>query len=209
MAVVLVQNCPHCGAENTGFTLDGQSQWPGESARWRMLFSCNRCHRPVSATGDSNSGHAPDKIPGDVRNRFNNFKVWPADRVPSIPQHLPEAVAKAFLQAESVIRRNGFAESAVAMDRRALEIATKKFAPDLVDKTLQRRIDVLAERYLLTPALRDWAHELRTLGNDALHDEDGVTSEEARGTHELTRYVLTYLFTLPEQVRASREARAG
>jgi hypothetical protein len=122
---------------------------------------------------------------------------------------LPPAVANAFRQAGDTIRRDGFAESAVAMDRRALELATKSIAPDLAGETLYRRIELLAGRHLLTPALADWAHALRTLGNDALHEEDGVTHDEARQTHELTRYILIYLFTLPEQVRASREARAG
>lgn len=144
-----------------------------------------------------------------MREFFVRVDTWPKKPVPNAPAHCPEAIANAFLQADTTIRRAGFSESTVAMDRRALEIATKRIAPDLADETLYRRIELLAERHLLTPALKDWAHELRTLGNEALHEEDGVSPEEARQTHELTRYVLTYLFTLPEQVRASREAREG
>ena len=91
------------------------------------------------------------------------------------------------------------------MDRRALEIGTKLIAPDLAGLKLNQRINELATKNLITPALKDWAHGLRIVGNEALHDMEGVTIDEAKQAHELTRFMLIYLFTLPEQVRLSKE----
>lgn len=93
------------------------------------------------------------------------------------------------------------------MDRRALEISTKEMAPEHVDLSLYKRIEKLAEAGKLTPSLKEWAHDLRIVGNGALHEIDGLTEDEATQTHELARFILTYLYTLPAQVEEARKAR--
>lgn len=93
------------------------------------------------------------------------------------------------------------------MDRRALEISTKEMAPEHAALTLYQRIEKLAGAGKLTPSLKEWAHDLRIVGNDALHEIDGLTETEAKQAHELARFVLTYLYTLPAQVAEARQAR--
>jgi hypothetical protein len=73
---------------------------------------------------------------------------------------------------------------------------------------LAARIDALAAEGLLTPNLKDWAHSLRFLGNDAVHEVDGIPEEEAVQGYELARFTLTYVYTLPTQVATAREMRA-
>lgn len=205
MAVALVQDCPHCGAENTGFALHGFAMDPLGSRGWNMLFVCNVCGGPVAARGaDGRSGRSPGDAAGDVKAEFPVFDTWPKPRPHVVPAHLPDAVAKAFLQAEESVGSAKKTESTAAMDRRALELATKLIAPEHAALSLFHRIERLAADHLITPALRDWAHSLRTIGNESLHDIEGVTHDEARQTHEVTRFVLTYLFTLPKQVELSR-----
>lgn len=94
------------------------------------------------------------------------------------------------------------------MDRRALELTTKNLAPELAGKTLAARINALADAGKLTADLKEWAHSLRFLGNDAVHEEEGISEEEAIQGHELTRFILTYVYTLPTQVAAARQMRA-
>ncbi|MBP6018779.1 MAG: DUF4145 domain-containing protein [Burkholderiaceae bacterium] len=110
------------------------------------------------------------------------------------------------MQAEDTIKRKHW-EAATAMDRRALEIATKEMAPEHADLTLYKRIEKLAESGQLTESLKDWAHDLRAVGNEALHDVEGIGEDEATQAHELTRFILTYLYTLPKQVEQARAAR--
>lgn len=93
------------------------------------------------------------------------------------------------------------------MDRRALEIATKGMAPEHASLTLYKRIEKLAEGGKLTESLKDWAHDLRLVGNDAVHEIDGVEEQEATQAHELTRFILIYLYTLPAQVAQARADR--
>ena len=93
------------------------------------------------------------------------------------------------------------------MDRRALEIATKEIAPTHAKLGLYQRIEKLAAERLLTESLKEWAHGLRLIGNDAVHEIDGITQDEATQTHMLTRFILIYLYTLPAQVAEARKAR--
>jgi hypothetical protein len=145
---------------------------------------------------------------GDIRssNDVHVKDIYPKPKPSELPNHCPENVGRAFLQAEDGLKRRSF-DAAVAMDRRALELMTKEKAPDAADKPLINRIEMLGARHQITPDLKDWAHNLRTMGNEAVHGVDGLTEDEASSTHELTKFILTYVYTLPEQVRLAKEKR--
>ncbi|ABO60854.1 hypothetical protein AQ808_03620 [Burkholderia pseudomallei] len=87
------------------------------------------------------------------------------------------------------------------MFRRCLEIALKKFSPDIEAWKLEKRIDRLADAGKITQDLKIWAHRVRLDGNDALHEEEEFTRESATELMEFTRLLLTYLYTLPEKIR--------
>ncbi|MCO7642546.1 DUF4145 domain-containing protein [Pseudomonas sp. S 311-6] len=93
------------------------------------------------------------------------------------------------------------------MLRRCMEVALKQFAPDVDAWKLEKRIDKLAAENRITPALQEWAHELRLDGNEALHGTGEASEELARRMERLTHFLLIYLYTLPEQVRLAREQR--
>jgi len=81
---------------------------------------------------------------------------------------------------------------------------TKEQAPNRKHDTLYARIEYLASIGKLTASLKEWAHALRALGNNALHDEQDIAGEEAVQAHNLTRFILIYLYTLPKQIELSR-----
>lgn len=60
---------------------------------------------------------------------------------------------------------------------------------------------------MLTPDLQEWAHQVRLGGNDAAHDEEPFTKEEAEELLDFTELYLTYVYTLPGRL-AERKARA-
>jgi hypothetical protein len=45
--------------------------------------------------------------------------------------------------------------------------------------------------------MKEWAHHIRRLGNDAAHEEEPFEEDEARGLQSFTELLLTYAFTLP------------
>ncbi|RQZ18378.1 DUF4145 domain-containing protein [Burkholderia sp. Bp9031] len=87
------------------------------------------------------------------------------------------------------------------MFRRCLEIALKKYTPEIEAWKLEKRIDKLATEGKITKDIQAWAHRVRLDGNDALHEEEEFTKESAGELMEFTRLLLTYLYTLPEKIR--------
>lgn len=85
----------------------------------------------------------------------------------------------------------------------------KELAPDLEARTLMQRIDKLAAEHRITPAIKDWAHDLRLDGNEAVHGDEEATQEVTDQMHNLTYFLLTYLYTLPKQIEDARARRAG
>ncbi|WP_343895983.1 DUF4145 domain-containing protein, partial [Craurococcus roseus] len=63
--------------------------------------------------------------------------------------------------------------------------------------TLYKRIESLPQEIGITPAMKEWAHEIRELGNDAAHEDEPFTEAEAKALHSFTEMFLTYAFTLP------------
>ncbi|WFC66360.1 DUF4145 domain-containing protein [Achromobacter denitrificans] len=118
------------------------------------------------------------------------------------PEHVPVAAAKSFIEGGDCLS-DGRYTSAVAMFRRALEICLKHFSPDVDAWKLEKRIDKLAEKGLITPDLKTWAHKIRLEGNEAVHEEDEPTREAATELQLFTEMVMTYLYTLPAKVQAN------
>lgn len=110
----------------------------------------------------------------------------------------PDNVARNFIQAEEAAKRN-HREAAGMAYRRTLELTLKDKAPHL-NGTLEKRINTLAADGKLTQDIADWAHSIRTLGNEATHDEDEPTDENVADLAAFTRVVLEYLYTMPAKV---------
>jgi hypothetical protein len=88
-----------------------------------------------------------------------------------------------------------------------MELGLRQLSPEIEAWKIEKRIDKMAAQGLLTKEIQDWAHELRLDGNDVLH-EDEASQEMADQMHALCKFLLTYLYTLPEQVKAARARRA-
>lgn len=206
MPLTLVTQCPHCHADRVGFTHVGNAPHPDSNHHGSLFFTCNRCYGPLAAevTRTDLQSIVGRDMQGDLASLpLKDVHLFPAVAPVDIPAHCPKQVAEAFRQAE-VALRSGSPDAAASMGRRAIDVGTKLFAPDLEKFLLNDRINRLAADHRLTPALKDWAHSLRTVGNEALHGVDGVTGEEAAATVALARYVLIYIFTLPMQVQLAR-----
>lgn len=134
--------------------------------------------------------------------------IWPAPAVIVAPQHLPDKVAKAYIEAVKV-RRAQVWNAACTSYRRCMEIALKELAPEVEAWKIEKRIDKLAAQNKITPDIQAWAHELRLDGNEAVHGSDEATQEMADQMHHLTYFLLTYLYTLPKQIEDARVRRAA
>ncbi|MDX7953742.1 DUF4145 domain-containing protein [Lichenihabitans sp. Uapishka_5] len=139
--------------------------------------------------------------------------LWPEVPKPRLPDSLPDEVAKAFLAGERNYPQENMEEAAAGSYRRALDVGTKHLANEMPDaddfarQQLNNRIEMLRARGRLTQDLADWSHQIKGLGNEAMHAMDGITREELTALRGFTELVLTYLFTLPGML-AARKADA-
>jgi len=66
------------------------------------------------------------------------------------------------------------------------------------------RLKWLHDNHRITPDIRSWGDNVRIDGNDALHDADDFTEEDAKPLRLFTEMFLRYVFELPGEVAAFR-----
>ncbi|WP_321968866.1 DUF4145 domain-containing protein [Paraburkholderia tropica] len=198
--------CPHCLRDNTSFTVvTSRPHFPFEknSHGWKKVetfASCNACQRGICGTVLVNHPHVTVQLEttGLVIDSSDNVKIgewFPNSPKADVPAHLPALVAQVFTEAEE-LRLAGFRGPSGNAYRRALEAALKDVAPNM-NGTLFKRIERLAEEHRLTQHMSQFAHRIRTLGNEASHETPVVEHDEIDDLAIFTRLFLMYEFTLP------------
>ncbi|QAT13873.1 DUF4145 domain-containing protein [Brevundimonas diminuta] len=200
---VLVKSCPHCPADFSTFTL----VWAGDrgGGRWAAAATCGSCRLPVGLFLVHSHGHSKSPMDhlGSVTPDYVVNGFWPKRPVTNAPQHVPPSVRKRFLEGEDAYHRKSW-NAAVAMYRSALDIATKTFE-GIPKGTFFKRLEWLHNNHHITPDMWSWADRVRIEGNEALHDPDDFTEDDAKPLRLFTEMFLKYVFELPGEVAAFRE----
>ena len=132
--------------------------------------------------------------------------MWPRPRRLAAPQATPEHVEKNWIEAEKSRRQEAHVAAAI-MYRLTLETALQVVHPkEGKPRRLIEAIDTAAAAGKITPDLRDWAHHIRLVGNEAAHE--GGSPEEIAELANLTQMMLVYLFELPDKVVRMRASKA-
>ena len=118
------------------------------------------------------------------------------------PKHTPENVARFFKQAMDNLPKNW--DAAGSMFRKALDTGLKNKFPE-IKGDLKARIEKAAGQQKLTPELAVWAHQIRLDGNDAAHEENPFSKEDAEELSKFTELVFLYLFMLPGMLKEAQE----
>lgn len=196
---VFTADCPHCGSNRVAFDVMWGYQATGD---YRVIISkCGGCRMPLTAAFVA-SGEI-ERIDGEIGNRYPIVGTWPAAAELAAPAHTPRSVANRFVEGDDAFRRQRW-NSAVAMYRSALDIATKAM-PDVPEGlTFYKRLIWLHEHNHITKQMKDWADHVRVEGNDALHDPEEYEEADARPLRLFTETFLRYVFELPGEVAAFR-----
>jgi hypothetical protein len=86
------------------------------------------------------------------------------------PAHTPDRPKNLYLQGLDNQRRQNWDASGMAF-RTCLDQALRRLHPE-GKGTLARRIDSLPAEIGVTPSMKQWAHEIRALGNEAAHEDE-------------------------------------
>jgi hypothetical protein len=191
----------------------------GESGNWKCVFhdekkkpnghkrlnfdvyQCGNCAGFVHVLWSS-SEHSIEGL--------HNYHVlpWPLKDAPDPSEDWPEQVQRFWIQAHQ--SANGeIWDGASVMSRSALQIVLRD--QGAVGKTLKDEIDDLATKGTLPPVMKDWAHELRLLGNESAHpeiDQTGADPQDVRDAIEFLDVLLHYIYDLPAQIKQYRNRRS-
>lgn len=214
-------NCPHCRTVDQAFTF--RSGYVHDKTSFdpvtfdSMLFSCNGCGNPVVVTTmrrvNTPAWSEPIQYYPEFEGKNGQWAVVevvpPPFKAASAPEHTPDIVAKPYDQACRALERGDWDLAGMGF-RKALDVATKQLIRDVnpsdlnkwLNATLKQRIEWLFSQGKLTKPLKDWAHIIRDEGNDAAHEEDPYTKEEAEELGHFTEVFLMYVFTLPGKIAA-------
>ncbi|MFI5387374.1 MAG: DUF4145 domain-containing protein [Fimbriimonadales bacterium] len=140
---------------------------------------------------------------------IHGFRVlpWPLT-FDDFPEHWPQDFGRYWLQAHRNLRDESW-DAAAVMSRSAMQFALRKAGAQ--GANLRSEIDDLAARGILPPLMKDWAHEVRELGNDAAHPEPGqpaTTTQDAADIVEYLDFLARYMYNLPNDIAQYRERKA-
>ena len=199
-------HCPHCNTEAAGFFGDAYMQGDSRINSWLLLLRCGVCNE--GAVAKYQSMHFPQWVQSNGQLPPPKLLgIWPEEEQLKAPEHLTDKVERLYLQGVSSLDRSEY-DAAGTMFRKCLDSALKQVHPE-GRGNLKERIDKLPEALGVTPAMKQWAHEIRDLGNDAAHEEELFTGEQAAELHAFTEMFLTYSFTLPKMLEQRKEAKAS
>lgn len=202
MPGVITRNCPYCHTQSVVFT--ARMEWETRDGK-RALFTCGYCGQGV--IWECTSGTSLSQMSGDADRTSIIFgRQWPAPQDGSAPEDTPASIARYFEQGISSLGAGNY-DTAGMMFRKVLETSTKLLDPEKSAKPLVKRIDLLAADGKLTADLAQRAHEIRIGGNDAAHEEEPFTAEEAKEIKASSRIFLGMPLPCPRRCGGGLGAR--
>lgn len=195
--------CPHCESYST-FT----TKWT--SGSWATDFigsgydAVIQCHNPecTRTLGAVVSVEEKDKV----------FDYWPkhvgGKDFPDVPENIGSTADEAH-KCMSIGAHRG----AIALARAVVEATAKDH--QITKGLLDKKIEQMAFKGIISPAMKDAADEVRFAGNEVAHGdlaEQPITADDARDVLELMDAILTRVYQEPKQVervRARRKERLG
>jgi len=190
------------------FGIPYSANHPRNSHMFVGVGACGGCGMPISFAATNTATTAPPhNSQFDIE--LSGYKVhgfWPKPPELELPRHLPDEFKAKLVEAEKSFAAQ-INTGAASLYRSLVDSTTKRQLTEAELKsagTLQARIDRLAEKHVIPDTVATWAHEVRVIGNDGLHDEPIVSRDDAAMARSFALTYLRYTFELPGDVAARR-----
>jgi hypothetical protein len=98
--------------------------------------------------------------------------------------------------------------AAALMARSAVQLVAR--AHGAKGKNLKEEIDELATKGLILPIMKEWALEVRELGNEGTHPQPGTTGtseKDAKDVVEFLSFLMIVMYNLPQQIEEYRKRK--
>jgi len=221
MALFMTRDCIRCGVARVQLTSHGMAvRVRGATDWWEVALSCNNCTKlSIYAVRSGIDLIANQNINLDTAGSVypENEPVMNVVTTPDVDRSVPARVVDLFTQAARA-RRLGMHDSAGAIFRKTIDVATKliyetdgRLEGKKMADALRVRIKSLGEMKILDEDIVDLADVAAVDGNDAAHDIDPYTANEAEALEILTEDFLDRLFVKPARIAAvkAKQIAAG
>ena len=183
--------CPHCGVDtpHLQYVYGLQPKDARGIQRTWAVYVCMRCAGAVTA--EANALGSPV------------LRLFPS-AAPEISEDIPERARAYLIQAIDSIKSPS---GAVILAASAVDAMLK--AKNLKTGKLYDRINQAVTQKLLTPAMAEWAHDVRLDANDERHsDEDAPLPglQDAARCVEFALALAQFMFVLPARVQRGIES---
>ena len=171
--------CGYCGdkvASNSGYSTN---QLRAEVC----ILICPGCSRPTFFEG---SKRTPQNAPGDA------------------VQNVPSELHSLYDEARASFAANAYTGAVMICRKILMHIAVNKGSkPNL---RFIQYVEYLAEKNFLTPGGRDWVDYIRRRGNEANHEIELMTDEDAKTLISFVEMLLRFIYQFPEMVPPASDA---
>lgn len=203
MPLEFSHNCPYCKTDKIGFTSRYDWKIPNTSSQKFILTTCNGCHGGVIflfGLSNHTSDYDFNKASGNLEfNGLRPIKSWPQTAHNDVPEDIPAQLSGLLSQAVKCLRQGAW-DAAGMTFRKVIDISTKLLDPSLSKKMLASRIDELEKSGKLTPDIKAWAHEIRLDGNEAAHEDDPFTKDQAEALSSFVDAYLRYIHAVCQTI---------
>jgi hypothetical protein len=221
MAVgTIIRYCGECRANTQRVA---EYAWPVVDVGYRTVFRCIVCNRLSIYLVASTAKTLPQKDPvtysgsldvsihGLIGYTTSSTPEFPVDVGANAKEEVPERIRALFREA-SACRALGNSEAAGCMFRKTIDVSTKwlymhdaRLTGKKPADNLRARISGLNGMGIIDDELAGLADIAALDGNDAAHDFDPYTPEEAEVLEELTRDFLDRVFVRPARREAVKQ----
>jgi hypothetical protein len=220
MPVFFVRDCVRCNTKKVQHIVCGQNNVSNGGFDWEVAGSCSNCCRSSLYNYRMRStGTHPTHVDGNIESRgsLDDSAVRIAAVSVILPNEIPDRIAGLFREANEC-RQMTWYEASGAMFRKTLDVATKhiyshdaRLEGKQPAQALRVRIKSLGEMGVLDQDIVELADVAALDGNDATHDVDPYTKEEAEALEDLTLDLLDRLFVRPAKIAAvkAKQIAAG
>lgn len=180
-----LERCPHCAVSRPSLvqiTEASTNSHLGDNPRFWRVYRCEGCGGLVTA-----SAVQPNTW---VKEYFPKTEEVEDNIPPKAREYLRQAMGSLAVPA-----------GAVMLSASAVDALLK--AKGLIEGSLYSRIDLAAEQRIITPAMAQWAHQVRLEANNQRHSDvesDLPTEREALQSLEFTKSLAQFMFVLPARV---------
>ncbi len=188
--------CAFCGEKGNFETIEHLERQKPSNEYKKLNYDTLRCGQcgnfmfafwSASSSGGTRGTHAYQVLPWH-RSTTDYPDYWPAD------------VGNYWVEAQRSVEGKNWTAAAL-MARSAVQLVARNFGAK--GKNLSEEIDDLADKGLILPLMKEWAHEVRNLANEGTHPRPGTTGtaeKDAKDVVEFLNFLMRVMYTLPKQI---------